>query len=248
MGIRTDPSAGTGRRRDTRVIDASRAGKPVKTLFGWLIYRRISMPLSLRAARMGINPSAITGAGLACGMAGAAMLATGHYALGIGGALLASAAKVLDAMDGEVARAQHRETHNGYVVDGMSDRLRDTLLIIGLGVGGTAVYGDAAAWWTIAAVAGYLGFFYVSASAPSHWREVRTPADLDVKHSFRVSEHVRLGAGDTLAASTLLVALAGRPLWLVVVIAVLAPVAIAIKVRRLFALAPWSAQADPPSG
>ena len=244
MSVETDV---TPRRRPAArsQIDAARAGKPVKTLFGWLVYRRISMPLSLRAARAGVHPSALTGAGVACGIAGAAMLATGHYAIGIAGALLVNAAKVLDAMDGEVARAQHRETSNGYVADGMSDRLRDTLVIIGLGIGGTELYGDGAAWWTIAAVAGYLGFFYVSAAAPSHWREVRTPGDLDVKHSFRVTKGVRLGAGDTLAASTMLVALAGRPLWLVAAIAVVAPVAIAVKVRRLFELAPWVA--DPPA-
>lgn len=247
MSVVTDPAARNGRRRASRAVDAGRAAKPVKTLFGWLIYRRISMPLSLCAARMGIHPSALTGAGVACGVAGAALLATGRYTLGVAGALLVSAAKILDAMDGEVARAQHRETVNGYVVDGMSDRLRDTLVIIGLGVGGTALHGEVAAWWTVAALTGYLGFFYVSASAPSHWREVQSRADLEVKHSFRVSKHVRLGAGDTLAASTLLVALAGRPLWLVVAIAVLAPVVIAIKVRRLFALAPWAAHAEPPA-
>ena len=247
MSVATDSADRTRRRGSSRAVDAQRAAKPVKTLFGWLIYRRISMPMSLCAARMGIHPSAITGAGVACGIAGAALLATGRYTLGVAGALLVSAAKILDAMDGEVARAQHRETVNGYVVDGMSDRLRDTLVVIGLGVGGTALHGDVAAWWTVAAVAGYLGFFYVSASAPSHWREVQTRADLEVKHSFRVSKHVRLGAGDTLAASTLLVALAGRPLWLVVAIAVLAPVVIAIKVRRLFALAPWATQPEPPT-
>ena len=246
MSVATDSGGHDRRASGSRVIDAGRAAKPVKTLFGWLIYRRISMPLSLLAARTGVHPSAITAAGVACGIAGAALLATGQYGLGVAGALLANAAKVLDAMDGEVARAQHRETENGYVVDGMSDRLRDTLVIVGLGIGGSALYGDAAAWWTLAAVAGYLGFFYVSASAPSHWREVRTQADLEVKHSFRVSRHLRLGAGDTLAASTLLVALAGRPLWLVVVIALLAPAVIAIKVRRLFGLAPWAAQAPAP--
>ena len=237
-----------GRRRAARpAIDAARAGKPVKTLFGWLIYRRVSMPLSLCAARAGVHRSAVTAAGVACGIAGATMLATGEYAIGILGALLVSAAKVLDAMDGEVARAQHRETANGYVADGMSDRLRDTLVIIGLGIGGSALYADAAAWWTIAAVAGYLGFFYVSAAAPSHWREVRTPGDLEVKHSFRVTEGIRLGAGDTLAAATMLAALAGRPLWLVAIIAVVAPAAIAMKVRRLYALAPWAAEAHPPT-
>jgi hypothetical protein len=41
----------------------------------------------------------------------------------------------------------------------------------------------------------------------------------------------------------LVVALAGRPLWLVVAIALLAPVALVVKVRRLFRQQPWEREA-----
>jgi phosphatidylglycerophosphate synthase len=222
-----------------RTIDAARAEKPVKTLFGWLLFRRISLPLSLALARTPVRPSQITALGLLIGLGGASLLAHGGYSWALAGALLAAAAKVLDAVDGEVARAQHADSAAGYVADGLCDRLRDTAVIAGAGIGAMRG-GDAhALMWTLAAVAGYLAFFYVSGSAPSHWREVRSQRDLDEKHSFRIARGVRLGAGDTLAVLVVGTAAAGHPLWLVIAIAVAAPVALAVKVRRLFALRPW---------
>jgi phosphatidylglycerophosphate synthase len=220
-------------------VDAARAEKPLKTLFGWLLYRRISLPLSLLLARTPIRPSQVTATGLALGLAGAALLGHGGYAWALAGALLANVAKLLDAVDGELARAKHLDTSAGYVADGLCDRLRDTAVIVGAGVG-AARTGDAHALvWTVAAVAGYLAFFYVSGAAPAHWREARSDRDVDEKHSFRVAGGVRLGAGDTLAMLVLVTAALGRPVWLVTAIAVAAPLAVAFKVRRLFVLRPW---------
>jgi len=221
-------------------IDPGRAQKRVKTLFGWLVYRRISLPLSIRAARTPLLPWHLTAFGLALGLTGAGLIAMVHtHAALIAGALLANAAKVLDAMDGEVARAKHLDTARGYVADGLCDRLRDTALVVALGVGAARAGHAQALAWTVAAVAGYLAFFYVSAAAPSHWREIARDSDLDEKHAFRIRHDIRLGAGDTLAMALLVTALADRPLWLVAAIAVLAPLAIAFKVRRLFAQRPW---------
>jgi phosphatidylglycerophosphate synthase len=223
----------------THVVDAERARKPVRTLFGWLVYRRISMPVSLRLARTRLLPWHITAAGLFLGLSGAVLLGTGRYELALAGALLVNVAKIMDAVDGEVARAKHLDSPAGYVADGLCDRLRDTAVIAGLGVGAWQDGSDAALAWTLAAAIGYLLFFYVSAAAPSHWREIRRKSDVDEKHAFRITAGVRLGAGDTLAMGVLIAAVIDRPLWLVVAIAVLAPFAIAAKVRRLFAQRPW---------
>src|SRR2546426_8511781 len=87
-------------------IDAGRAEKQVKTLFGWLLFRRISLPLSLLVAKTRVRPSQVTALGLACGLAGAGLLAYGKYPTMVAGAVLAAIAKLLDAMDGEVARAK----------------------------------------------------------------------------------------------------------------------------------------------
>ncbi|MDQ3778502.1 MAG: CDP-alcohol phosphatidyltransferase family protein [Actinomycetota bacterium] len=222
-----------------RPIDASRAEKPVKTLFGWLVFRRVSLPLALLLARTPLRPSHVTGLGLSVGVAGAVLLAHGGYWWALAGALLANVAKLLDAVDGELARAKHLDTSAGYVADGLCDRLRDTAVILGCGIGASRA-GDAHALeWTLAAIVGYLAFFYVSAAAPSHWREIASERDLDEKHSFRVGTRLRLGAGDTLAVTVLFAAVIGRPAWFVVALALAAPIAIAFKVRRLFVLRPW---------
>ena len=57
------------------------------------------------------------------------------------------------------------------MADGLVDRVRDPAIIVGLGVGAFRMGHPSAPWWTLAAVAGYLWFFYVSAATPSHWRE-----------------------------------------------------------------------------
>ncbi len=227
-------------------IDAERARKKVKTLFGWLFFRRFSLPLSLLLARTPVKPWQVTAFGLACGLAGAALLATGAYSVGLAGGALVLVAKLMDAVDGEVARAKHLDTPGGYVADGMCDRLRDTAVVTGLGVGAlrSGYPSIPALAWTMAALVGYLGFFYVSSAAPAHWREMRSDRDLDAKHMFRVGGVLRLGAGDTLAVAVMAAAAVGRPLWLVMAIAALSPIAIALKVRRLFVLRPWERDTD----
>ena len=220
-------------------IDVGRAEKRIKTLFGWLLYRRLSLPLSLRLARTAIRPAHVTAIGLGFGLAGAGLMAVGTYGLLIAGALLANLAKLMDAVDGEVARAKGLDTKAGYVADGLTDRLRDVAVIVGLGVGAVRHGPGASLAWTLAAVTGYLAFFYVSGAFPSHWREVRSERDVDEKHMFRLAGAVRLGAGDTLAVITLIGALADHPVWPVIAVAIAAPIATALKVRRLFAARPW---------
>ncbi|MBI4730264.1 MAG: CDP-alcohol phosphatidyltransferase family protein [Acidobacteria bacterium] len=231
-------------------VDVERARKPVKTLFGWLLFRRISLPLSIRVARGGrIRPAHLTALGLALGLAGAASFALGTRAGLLAGAGLALVAKLLDAMDGEVARATRRDTRAGYVADGLADRLRDTSLIVGAGVGLHRTGFPGALSWTLAAATGYLAFFYVSGAFPAHWREVRSPGDLAGKHMFLVAPGIRLGAGDTLAVLVAAAAVAGRIEWFLQTSAVAAPVALALKIARLFRLRPWEAEAPlPPQG
>lgn len=221
------------------VLDAAHAAKPVKTLFGWLLFRRVSLPLSLLVARTRVKPSQITALGLGLGMTGGAALATGTRGGQIAAAVLVPVAKLLDAMDGEVARAKHLDTSAGYVIDGLCDRLRDSAVILGAGIGAYRGGSSAMLGVTLAAITGYLAFFYVSGAFPAHWREVRDERDLAEKHLFRVSKSIRLGAGDTMAVTVCITALAGRPEIFVVLLAVAAPLALALKVRSLFRARPW---------
>lgn len=220
-------------------VDLARAPKTVKTLFGWLFFRRLSMPLSLRLAETRVMPIHLTLTGLAFGLAGAGMLWFGTYAFVVAGALMIVIAKVLDAADGEVARAKHLDTPLGYVVDGLSDRFRDTAVILGAGIGVHRGGYDLALEWTIAAVVGYLLFFYISGAFPSHWREIGDENDLDDKHMFRVTSRVRLGAGDTLVTTLVVASLLDNVLWWVIAIAVASPLAVVLKTKRLIERKPW---------
>ena len=224
---------------ERRPPDLNRMRKPIRTLFGSMVFRRISMPLSARLARTRVHPTTVTLMGLCFGLGGAALLATGARWLAVAGGLCAWVAKVLDAADGEIARAKHMDTPAGYVLDGLTDRLRDTALVAGCGIGAARAGFAGAAWWTVAALAGFLYFFYISGMARSHWREARNDGDVDEKHVFRVSSSIRLGAGDTLAVAVMLAAVAGELEAVVIAVAVGAPVAIAIKLRSLVRRRPW---------
>lgn len=219
--------------------DLDRMRKPIRTLFGALIFRRLSMPLSARLARTRVHPTQLTVAGLVSGLVGAALLATGGRWIAVLGAALVWVAKILDAADGEVARAKHLDTAAGYVLDGLTDRLRDTAVVVGCGVGATRAGFGPGLEWTLGAVCGFLYFFYVSGMAPSHWREAVTSNDVAEKHVFRVTGRTRLGAGDTLAVAVMLAALAGHLEALVVGVAAGSPFAVVIKLRSLARSRPW---------
>lgn len=221
--------------------DIGRLGKPVKTLFGWLVFRRVSRPLSIAMARLGVAPLAITLTGLGTGVAGAVVFSGGTRSTMLVGASLAAAAKVLDACDGEVARMRHVETSTGYVVDGLTDRLRDTALLVGCAAAARPIPGADA--WSIAAIASYLAFFYVSAASPAHWREAIDAQDVNDKHAFRVTRSLRLGAGDSLVVALAAAAILERPLWLLMFAALTGPLAIAFKTRRLLTAKPWEGRA-----
>jgi phosphatidylglycerophosphate synthase len=65
------------------------------------------------------------------GLAGAALLATGH---GLARALLVHAASITDGMDGETARLQLPGGPRGALLDGVMDRVADAAILTGLGL------------------------------------------------------------------------------------------------------------------
>lgn len=219
--------------------DLGRARKSVTTLFGWLLFRRLSLPLSLALARTPVRPWQVTLLGALLGVLGGAALATGERPWQLAGAGGGLAAKLLDAVDGELARAKGLDTPGMYVADGLADRLRDLALIVGAGVGLHRAAEPSALAWTLAAAVGYLAFFYVSGAFPSHWREARDPSELDEKHLFRLSPRLRLGAGDTLAVLLAAAAAADRVPWFLWAVGVAAPIALGLKLWSLARRRPW---------
>jgi phosphatidylglycerophosphate synthase len=114
----------------------------------WVL-RSASFPVSRLCLAIRSTPNQITVVGTALGL-----LAAGLAVLGGRGALLAAGgvlhvAKVMDYVDGNLARAYGRKTWLGKFLDGLSDALVDSAFLagVGLGVGGAvALFAVGAAW------------------------------------------------------------------------------------------------------
>ena len=74
---------------------------------------------------LGLNPNAVTLAGLAICTAGYIALLAGHFVLFIAAVVVSSLA---DAIDGYIARARGRVTKLGAFLDSVSDRVEDVLI------------------------------------------------------------------------------------------------------------------------
>jgi phosphatidylglycerophosphate synthase len=90
---------------------------------------RILGPLAAALARLGISPNQATLAGLALAWLCGALIAIGLPQLA-GAAILASG--LLDALDGEIARAGGRETALGAFLDSIADHYGDVAIYLGL--------------------------------------------------------------------------------------------------------------------
>jgi len=74
---------------------------------------------------LGLNPNAVTLAGLAICATGYIALLAGHFALFVAAVIVSSLA---DAVDGYIARARGRATKLGAFLDSVSDRVEDVLI------------------------------------------------------------------------------------------------------------------------
>ncbi len=125
-----------------------RALRPVKA--------RLFAPLAFAARR--IPPDALTGMGLAAGLAAAAAAASGRFDLALAGWLLN---RVLDGLDGDVARLTGRAGARGAYLDLMADLVVYAAIPLGLAAGVTAAgLADPVAVWAAAAAA--TAAFYVN--------------------------------------------------------------------------------------
>lgn len=165
----------------------------------------------------------------------------GHLPLGLAGAALANLATVADGIDGELARAKGIGSPGGYVLDNLCDRVRDSAVIAGCGIGAARAGAPGAYAWTVAALGFYLLFFYLSSISPAHWGEARTETDLGDKHLLAWTR-IHIGIGDSLAAIVAASAIAGRPELIVYVIAITTPFVAGLKIRHLRRLRPWGVQ------
>ncbi|MEM1537897.1 MAG: archaetidylinositol phosphate synthase [Candidatus Nezhaarchaeales archaeon] len=96
-------------------------------------YEQLVTPLSVKAAKLGVSPNAITLLGLVLSVACAYTFYTRLLALG---ALLIMVVGAIDAFDGAVARASGKVTRFGSVLDSVLDRYTEYLILAGLVLGG----------------------------------------------------------------------------------------------------------------
>jgi phosphatidylglycerophosphate synthase len=102
-------------------------------LFGRLYMRKLSPRATWVLARLSVSPNAVTGAFIACGVAGGVVVAFGGLATAIVAAVLVQAGLLFDCSDGELARLTKRTSVSGKYLDRVGHYLCDTAFIIGLG-------------------------------------------------------------------------------------------------------------------
>jgi 1L-myo-inositol 1-phosphate cytidylyltransferase / CDP-L-myo-inositol myo-inositolphosphotransferase len=158
-----DARSPADRRRAERTIVRRAGQQPFDGPVFRYVNRRLSWPISLQLVRAGVPPAAATAAAFVLALVAAAVISLGGasaFALVVGG-LLVELASILDAMNGEIARASLRATRAGAFFDSILDRVADSALVVALAV---AAGRDEATWWVLtAALLGTLLAPYVNA-------------------------------------------------------------------------------------
>lgn len=130
-----------------RVIDEATRGQAEDAVFAELlrgdlgfVARYLNKPVSFRITRhllckLQVTPNQVTLGAAAIGLLGCALIATGHYALVVGGFLLAHFQSVLDGCDGELARVRFQQSAIGEWLDTIVDDGLNLALVASMGIG-----------------------------------------------------------------------------------------------------------------
>ncbi|MDR7554355.1 MAG: CDP-alcohol phosphatidyltransferase family protein [Armatimonadota bacterium] len=99
----------------------------------WVAYRLAAFCVPV-CTRLGVRPNLVTVVASVTMLAGLGLLASGTAAGALGGALLMHVYYVLDALDGDLARATGRSSVYGTYLDDLNGHLMPPLLFAALGV------------------------------------------------------------------------------------------------------------------
>jgi len=116
--------------------------KPTDGFVSRRFNRPVSLALSRLFIRIGATPNAISGGGLALGLAGAWLVARGGYGSALLGAFLFQAASVVDGSDGEVAKLTHSSSPHGSWIDTVCDQIASLAFFAALPVGAYRARGE----------------------------------------------------------------------------------------------------------
>lgn len=159
--VRLDAGAAGG----TRVVDRAGVRAQEDELFARLlrgdlgpVARHLNKPISFRITRwllckLPFTPNQITVLAGLIGLAGAASIAWGGYAMTVIGHLLSHSQSVIDGCDGELARVRFQQSKIGEWLDTVVDDLLNASLIGATGVGLWRSSGHVA--WLYAGVAAF---------------------------------------------------------------------------------------------
>lgn len=110
------------------------------------INKRISMPVSIYLARLGITPNQITFFNLLLGIVAGLIASFGGYPNLVWGAVLFQLVSIIDGCDGEVAKLNKKATQFGAWFDTVGDNLAFVLFITGVTFG---LYRETHAIWIV---------------------------------------------------------------------------------------------------
>ncbi|MGD0837200.1 MAG: CDP-alcohol phosphatidyltransferase family protein [Polyangia bacterium] len=130
-----------------RVVDEISRRRAEDAIFAELVRgdlgfvaRHLNKPVSFFITRrllchLPLTPNQVSLGAALLGLAGATLIASGHYALMIWGFFLAHVQSVLDGCDGELARVRLQQSTLGEWLDSLIDDSLNILIFAGLGIG-----------------------------------------------------------------------------------------------------------------
>lgn len=129
-------------------LDKANASKYEKNgIIGVFTRKYISTKITALACRTSLKPNQITFISLFIGITASYFLSTGQRLNLVIAGVLIFFSKILDAVDGELARVKKLETKRGAWLDGISDRLKENLYFFGIALGLYNQTGDVMAWY-----------------------------------------------------------------------------------------------------
>jgi len=109
-----------------------------------------------------ITPNQVTVLAALFGIIGACFYAAGNYVYAVIGALLFGFSTTLDCADGQLARLKGTGTKLGRILDGLSDYVVQTSILLGIGFGFQTQYMTFDRWWVMILLTGISGFIQSS--------------------------------------------------------------------------------------
>jgi len=140
--------------------------------FGWYwrLLRRLSFPLSRLFLWLKITPLQATAIGTVFGGLSAGLAALGGPEMFVLAAVAIHAARLMDLVDGNLARAYPRKTWSGKFLDGLNDSLVEGMFLVGVGIGlGGAwmAFAFFAAWFATIGSYASVRYLYVHGLIPA---------------------------------------------------------------------------------